>query len=260
MKIVVLVKQVPDSSLERHLSSDDFTVDRASASNVISEIDENAIEAALALVEEHGDGEVTLLTVGPDHATESIRKALSMGPDEAVHVLDDAIHGSCAVTTSKILAEALREQEYDLILCGAESTDGGSQVMAQMIAARLGIAALTGARKLTVDDGKVTVERQTEDGYQVINAATPAIVSVWDSMNTPRYPSLKGIMAAKRKPVETVSLSDLGIDPATVGAAAATSTVIAAEPRPPREAGRKVTDEGTGGTQLAEYLASQKFV
>ncbi|ADD42040.1 electron transfer flavoprotein subunit beta/FixA family protein [Stackebrandtia nassauensis] len=259
MKIVVLVKQVPDSSLERHLSSDDFTVDRASASNVISEIDENAIEAALVLAEETG-GEVTVLTVGPDHATESVRKALSMGPDKAVHVVDDAIHGSCAVTTSKILAGALGKQEYDIVLCGAESTDGGTQVMAQMLSQRLGIAALTGARKLTVDGGKITVERQTEDGYQVVSAAAPAIVSVWDSMNTPRYPSLKGIMAAKRKPVETLSLSDLDIDPATVGAGAATSTVVSAEPRPPRGAGQKITDEGSGGSSLAEFLASEKFV
>ncbi|MGH8878693.1 MAG: electron transfer flavoprotein subunit beta/FixA family protein [Stackebrandtia sp.] len=259
MKIVVLVKQVPDSSLDRHLSSDDFTVDRASASNVISEIDENAIEAALVLAGEHG-GEVTVLTLGPDHAAESVRKALSMGPDKAVHVVDDAIAGSCAVTTSKILAEALRRQEYDLVLCGAESTDGGTQVMAQMLSARLGIAALTGARKLTVDGQSVTVERQTEDGYQVISASTPAIVSVWDSMNTPRYPSLKGIMAAKRKPIESLGLTELEIDPATVGAAAATSAVVSAEPRPPRSAGQRVTDEGSGGVALAEYLASEKFV
>ena len=259
MKIVVLVKQVPDSSLDRHLSSDDFTVDRASASNVISEIDENAIEAALVLAEEHG-GEVTVLTVGPDHAAESVRKALSMGPDKAVHVVDDAIAGSCAVTTSKVLAEALRKQEYDLVIAGAESTDGGTQVMAQMLSARLGIAALTGARKLTVDGSTITVERQTEDGYQVISAATPAIVSVWDSMNTPRYPSLKGIMAAKRKPIETLGLADLDIDPASVGANAATSAVVSAEPRPPRSAGQRVTDEGSGGVALAEYLAAEKFV
>jgi len=132
--------------------------------------------------------------------------------------------------------------------------------MAQMLSARLGIAALTGARKLTVDGTTATVERQTEDGYQVVTAATPAIVSVWDSMNTPRCPWLKGIMAAKRKPVETLSLSDLGIDAGSVGAAAATSTVIGAEPRPPRGAGQKITDEGSGGTELAAYLAAEKFV
>ncbi|HZE41976.1 MAG TPA: electron transfer flavoprotein subunit beta/FixA family protein [Stackebrandtia sp.] len=259
MKIVVLVKQVPDSSLDRTLRSDDFTVDRESASNVINEIDENAIEAALALVEEHG-GDVTLLTVGPDHATESIRKALSMGPDAAIHVVDDAIAGSCAVTTSKVLAAALANREYDLVLCGAESTDGGVQVMAQMLGARLGVAALSGARKITVDGANVTVERQTDDGFQTLAAATPAIVSVWDSANTPRYPSLKGIMAAKRKPVETLSLSDLGLSADEVGASAATSAVVSAEPRPPRAAGQRVTDEGEGGVALAQFLASEKFV
>ncbi|HIV56625.1 MAG TPA: electron transfer flavoprotein subunit beta/FixA family protein [Candidatus Stackebrandtia faecavium] len=259
MKIVVLVKQVPDSSLDRHLSTDDFTVDRASASNVINEIDEHAIEAALKLVEEHG-GDITLLTVGPDHATESIRKALSMGPDAAVHVVDDAIAGSCAVSTSKVLAAALKDQEYDLVLCGAESTDGGVQSMPHMLSARLGVAALTGAREMSIDGDKVLVERQTEDGYEKLAAAKPAIVSVWDSMNQPRYPSLKGIMSAKRKPIEVKSLSDIGVDASEVGAGAATSQVVDAQPRPPREAGVRVTDEGEGGTELANYLASQKFV
>ena len=260
MKIVVLVKQVPDSSLDRHLRTDDFTVDRASASNLISEIDENAIEAALTLAESSGDSEVTVLTVGPDHALESVRKALSMGPDKAVHVVDDAIHGSCAVTTSKVLAAALGTVEYDLVLTGAASTDGGLQVMAQMVGARLGLPVLSGARKLAVADGQVTVERQTDDGYEELSAATPAVVSVWDSMNTPRYPSLKGIMAAKRKPVTTVSLSDLGIGAEEVGASAATSQVVEAAPRPPRGAGEKVVDEGEGGVALASFLATEKFV
>ncbi|CAM3212082.1 electron transfer flavoprotein subunit beta/FixA family protein [Stackebrandtia soli] len=259
MKIVVLVKQVPDSSLERNLRPDDYRVDRASASNVISEIDENAIEAALTLAEASG-GEVTLLTVGPDHATESIRKALSMGPDKAVHVLDDAIAGSCAVGTSKVLAAALGTLEYDLVLAGAESTDSAVGAMPHMISARLGIPALTGARKLNVDGSTVNVERQTEDGYEELTASTPAIVSVWDSMNTPRYASLKGIMAAKRKPITTLSLADLGIAADEVGAAGATSTVLSAAQRPPREAGEKVVDEGEGGVALAGFLATEKFV
>lgn len=259
MKIVVLVKQVPDSSLDRDLSPNDFTVDRASASNVINEIDENAVEAALKLVEEHG-GDITLLTVGPDHAAESIRKALSMGPDAAIHVVDDAIAGSCAVTTSQVLVAALRGVEYDLVLCGAESTDGGVQVMAHMLGARLGIATLSGARKLTIDGDRVVVERQTEDGYEELAATTPAVVSVWDSMNTPRYPSLKGIMAAKRKPIETKTLADLELAPSQVGAEAATSQVLSAQPRPPRSAGERITDEGEGGVALAQYLANEKFV
>src|SRR3954470_10568236 len=225
MKIVVLVKQVPDSGAERNLRSDDNTVDRASANNVINEMDEYAIEEALQVQAAHG-GEVGILTVGPDPATESIRKALSMGPDSAVHVVDDALHGSCAVTTSKVLAAAIAQQHADLVICGAESTDGRVQVMPHMVAERLGIAALTGARKLTVDGSSLTIERQTDEGYEVVTASTPALVSVWDTINDPRYPSFKGIMAAKKKPVDTKSLADLGVNPSEVGFDGATSAVV----------------------------------
>src|SRR3954452_18103695 len=259
MNIVVLVKQVPDSGAERTLRAEDSTVDRASANNVINEMDEYAIEEALKLQEAHG-GEVTVLTMGPATAGESIRKALSMGPDKAVHVTDDALHGSCAGATSKVLAAALKTLNADLILSGAESTDGRVQVLPHMIAERLGIAALTGARKLTVDGTALTVERQTDEGYEVVTAATPAIVSVWDTINEPRYPSLKGIMAAKKKPIQTLSLADLGIATDEVGFAGATSKVVESAKRPPRQAGTKVTDEGDGGTKLVEFLAAEKFV
>ena len=259
MKIVVLVKQVPDSGTERTLRSDDNTVDRASANNVINEMDEYAIEEALKLREAHG-GEVTILTMGPDRATESIRKALSMGPDKAVHVVDDALHGSCALATSKVLAAAVRTLEADLIIAGAESTDARGQVMPHMLAERLGIAALTGARKLTIDGSMATIERQTEEGYEVVTASTPAVVSVWDTINEPRYPSFKGIMEAKKKQVQTLTLGDLGIAAAEVGAAGATTAVVEASKRPPRQGGTRVTDEGDGGVKLVEYLATEKFV
>jgi len=259
MKIVVLVKQVPDSGAERNLRSDDNTVDRESANNVINEMDEYAIEEALRLQEAHG-GEVVILTVGPERATESIRKALSMGPDSAVHVVDDALHGSCAVTTSKVLAAAIAQQNADLVICGAESTDGRVQVMPHMVAERLGIAALTGARKLTVDGSSLTIERQTDEGFEVVTAATPALVSVWDTINDPRYPSFKGIMAAKKKPLQTLSLADLGIGADEVGFDGATSTVVEHNKRPPRQAGNKVDAGDDGGAKLVEYLASEKFV
>ncbi|HEX5200760.1 electron transfer flavoprotein subunit beta/FixA family protein [Paractinoplanes rhizophilus] len=258
MNIVVLVKQVPDSGASRSLGAD-FSVDRASASNVINEMDEYAIEEALKIKEAHG-GEVTVLTMGPASAAESIRKALSMGPDKAVHVQDDALHGSCAVATSKVLAAALGTLNADLVLCGSESTDGRVQVMPHMLAERLGIAALTGARKLTVDGSQLTAERQTDEGYEVVTAATPAIVSVWDTINEPRYPSFKGIMAAKKKPVQTLSLADLGVSADEVGAAGATSQVLSFAPRPERSGGTKVTDEGDGGAQLVAFLATEKFV
>ncbi|WP_432835951.1 electron transfer flavoprotein subunit beta/FixA family protein [Dactylosporangium sp. CA-092794] len=259
MKIVVLVKQVPDSGADRNLRSDDNTVDRASANNVINEMDEYAIEEALRLQEAHG-GEVVVLTVGPERATESIRKALSMGPDSAVHVLDEALHGSCAVATSKVLAAAIAGQNADLVVCGAESTDGRVQVMPHMIAERLGIAALTGARKVTVEGSQLTIERQTDEGYEVVTAATPALVSVWDTINDPRYPSFKGIMAAKKKPLQTLSLADLGIATGEVGFDGATSAVVEHHKRPPRQAGNKVEAGDDGGVKLVEYLASEKFV
>src|SRR4051794_37518365 len=259
MNIVVLVKQVPDSGAERALRSDDSTVDRASANNVINEMDEYAIEEALKLREAHG-GEVTILTMGPDRASESIRKALSMGPDKAVHVLDDALHGSCALATSMVLAAAITRLDPDLVLAGAEATDSGGQVIPHMLAERLGFAALTGARKLTVDGSSLTIERQTEEGYEVVTGSTPAIVSVWDTINEPRYPSFKGIMEAKKKPVSTLSLADLNLFPEEVGLAGASTTVVGFAKRPPRSGGTRVTDSGDGGTRLVEFLTSEKFV
>ncbi|WP_027341228.1 electron transfer flavoprotein subunit beta/FixA family protein [Hamadaea tsunoensis] len=259
MKIVVLVKQVPDSGADRTLRTDDNTVDRASANNVINEMDEYAIEEALRIREAHG-AEVTLLTMGPERATESIRKALSMGPDKAVHVTDEALHGSCALGTSAVLAAALKQLEPDVVLCGAEATDARGQVLPHMIAERLGVAALTGARKLTVDGSTLTIERQTEEGYEIVTASTPAVVSVWDTINEPRYPSFKGIMEAKKKPVSTLGLADLGVDAGTVGAAGASTAVVEHSKRPARSGGVKVTDEGDGGAKLVEFLATEKFV
>src|SRR5437764_5116683 len=259
MNIVVLVKQVPDSGAERELRSDDQTIDRSSANNVLNEMDEYAVEEALKRQEAHG-GEVTVLTMGPEQAVESIRKALQMGPDKAVHIVDDALHGSCAVATSKVLAAALRTLNPDLVLAGAESTDGRVQVMPQMLAERLGIAALTGARRLTVDGTSLTVERQTEEGYEVVTAATPAIVSAWDTINEPRYPSLQGISAAKKTAVQTLSLADLGISADEVGFAGATSAVVESAKRPPRQAGTRTADSGEGGVQLVDFLAAERFV
>jgi electron transfer flavoprotein beta subunit len=260
MKIVVLVKQVPDSGAERNLRADDKTVDRSTANNVINEMDEYAIEEALKLREADGGTEITILTMGPAQAGDSIRKALQTGSDGAVHVLDDALHGSCALATSKVLAAALRTLEPDLILCGAEATDARGQVMAHMLAERLGLAALTGARKLTVDGSTVTIERQTEEGYEVVTATAPAIVSVWDTINEPRYPTFKGIMEAKKKPVRTLALADLGIAADEVGFAGASTEVLEHSKRSARQGGTKVTDDGEGGLRLVEFLVSEKFV
>jgi len=260
--IVVLVKQVPDTWAERRLSESDYTLDRESVDAVMNEIDEYAVEEALRLKEADGGGDstVTVLTMGPERATETIRKALSMGADKAVHVSDPALHGACAVQTAQTLAAALGTIPHDLVVLGSESTDARLSVMAAMLAEKLGLPQLSGARKVEVDGSTVTIERQTETGFDRVQGSTPAVVSVVEKINEPRYPSFKGIMAAKKKPVQTVTVADLGLDAGSVGLASATSEVVEMTPRPPRQAGQIVKDEGDGGVKIAEFLAAQKLL
>jgi electron transfer flavoprotein beta subunit len=259
MNIVVLVKQVPDTEAERKLNPVDNTVDRASVDPVINYIDEFAIEEGLQLKQAHG-GEVTILSVGPARATESIRKALSMGADKAIHVTDEAMHGSDAIQTAKIIAKALGTIEWDVAIAGSEATDSRSAVVPALIAEALGVAQLSHARKVTVDGAKVTIERVTETGYERVEGATPAVISVVEKINDPRYPSFKGIMAAKSKPVTVLALADLGIDAGEAGLANAWTQVVSFEDAPPRAAGQTVKDEGNGGAAIADYLASKKLI
>jgi electron transfer flavoprotein beta subunit len=259
MNIVVLVKQVPDTWAERKLNDGDKTLDRASVDVVMNEIDEYAVEEALRIKEAQG-GEVTILTMGPERAIETIRKALSMGADKAVHLTDEALKGSDAVQTSYALSEVLKTLEYDLVIVGSEATDSRMAIMGALLSERLGQPQLTGARKVTAEGGTIKIERQTDDGYAVVEAATPAIISVVEKINEPRYPSFKGIMAAKSKPLSTLSVGDAGLDAALVGLATAPSQVVEFSTKPPRQAGQIVKDEGDGGSKVAEFLASQKFV
>ncbi len=259
MNIVVLVKQVPDTSAERRLDPSDNTLDRESVDAVINEIDEYAIEEGLLLKEAHG-GEVTILTVGPERATESIRKALSMGADKAVHVSDPAIHGSDAIQTAKVIAKALGTLEWDLVIAGSEATDTRVSVVPALVAEALGVTQLSQARKVTVDGPTVTIERLSDTGYDVVQGATPAVISVVEKINEPRYPSFKGIMAAKSKPVQTLTTADLGLGADEVGLATAATQVLSFEVAPPRQAGQIVKDEGDGGQKIAEFLASKKLV
>ena len=258
MNIVVCVKQVPDTESERTLRPDG-TVDRAAAEGVIDEIDEFAIEEGLRIAEAHG-GEVTILTMGPQKAAESIRKALSMGADKAVHLLDDALAGSDALATSYALSQVLKQTGFDLVICGAESTDARTGLVAAMLAERLGVPQLTLAGKVDIDGTAITVRRVTDEGYQVVAAQLPAVVSVMEKINEPRYPSFKGIMAAKKKPVQTLSLAEAGIDPALVGLGNAATAVADFAARPPRQAGVVVKDEGDGGAKVAAFLAERKFI
>jgi electron transfer flavoprotein beta subunit len=263
MNIVVLIKQVPDTYSERTLDPADGTLDRDATDAVLDEINERAVEAALQLKETHDGSEVTVLAMGPDRATEAIRKALSMGADKAVHLTDDALRGSCAIQTARALAKVIDTalpDGYDLVLAGNEASDGRSAAVPAMVADLLGVPALTHAREITVDGSAVTVRRETDDGITVLAAELPAVVSVGEKINEPRYPSFKGIMAAKKKPVSTLGLADAGIDPSEVGLAHATSSVTSAQPKPPKSAGEKVADEGDGGSRIAAFLVAQKLL
>ena len=259
MNIVVLCKQVPDTYSERRLRGDG-ALDRDASDAVLDEINERAVEEALQLKEAH-DATVTVVSMGPDRATEAIRKALSMGADAAVHLTDEALAGSDAVGTARALAGAIGTVgEVDLVLAGNEASDGRSAAVPAMIAEVLGLPVLTHARKVTVEGDTLTVHRETDDGLVVLTAELPAVVSVGEKINEPRYPSFKGIMAAKKKKVTTLSLADAGLDAAQVGAAGALTSVVAATPKPPKSAGEKVVDDGDGGAKVAAFLVAQKLV
>jgi electron transfer flavoprotein beta subunit len=260
MNIVVLVKQVPDTYSERQLRESDGALDRDASDAVLDEINERAVEESLRLKEAHG-GEVTVLTMGPDRASEAIRKALSMGADRAVHLCDAALAGSDAVGTAHALAAAIRTVDgVDLVVAGNEASDGRSAAVPAMVAEVLGVPALTHAREVTVEGSTVTVRRETDDGVTVLRAELPAVVSVGEKINEPRYPSFKGIMAAKKKPVTTLSIADAGIDAAGVGAAGALTSVTSAAPKPARGAGEKVVDDGDGGAKVAAFLVAHKLI
>ena len=259
MKVAVCVKQVPDTWAEKKLREADARLDRESADGVMNELDEYAVEEALRLIEANG-GEVVVVTMGPERAAETVRKALSMGADAGIHLVDDALHGSDALATSYALAEVLSGRGFDLIVFGSESTDARMSVVPAMIAERLGLPQVTFAQKVEVDGSAVRIERVTEYGYDTVEATMPAVVSVVEKINEPRYPSFKGIMAAKKKPVETLAVAEAGLDAGRLGLSAAWTSVAQFAARPPKAAGTVVTDEGDGGVKIVEFLSEQKFV
>ena len=261
MNIVVCVKYVPDATADRHFEGDN-TVDRVGVDGLLSELDEYAVEQSLQIKEKLGDDtEITVLTVGPEDATDAVRKALQMGADKGVHVVDDAIAGSDALATSLVLAEAIKKIDHDLVVCGMASTDGSMGVLPAMLAERLGVPGLTLGSEVEVSGDTVKIRRDGDTATETIEATLPAVLSVTDQSGEARYPSFKGIMAAKKKPLETWSLSDLGVDAELVGLSAAWSAVEGTEARPPRTQGQVVTDEdGSGATALVEFLASKKFI
>jgi electron transfer flavoprotein beta subunit len=263
MNIVVCVKYVPDATADRHFESDN-TVDRDGVPGLLSELDEYAVEQALQIKEkaEGEEVEVTALTVGPEAAADAIKKALQMGADKGVHVVDDAIAGSDYLATSQVLAAAIEKIDgVDVVLCGMASTDATGSVIPAMLAERLDLPQITLGSVIERQGKEFRIKRDGDTSTEVIGATAPLVLSVTDQSGEARYPSFKGIMAAKKKPLETWSLSDIGVDADQVGLDAAWTRVEDTEERPPRSQGEIVTDEdGSGAKALVEFLASKKFI
>jgi electron transfer flavoprotein beta subunit len=265
VKIVVCVKQVPDSWAEKKLSPEKV-LDRASADAVLNDLDEYAVEEALRIVEANGGAEaghtITLVSMGPERAQEALRKGLSMGADTAIHIKDDALAGSDALSTSRVLAEAIKRENPDLILTGTESTDARMSVIPAMLSERLEISHLSFAGEVAVDANAkvVKTKRMTDEGVEAMESAMPVIVTVIEKINEPRYPSFKGIMAAKKKPVTELALANLGITPTEVGNGGAWSEVKDFALAPARGAGVKIADEGNGGSALVDFLAEKRLI
>jgi electron transfer flavoprotein beta subunit len=242
VKIVVTVKQVPDPNVQMSLEPDN-TIAR-DREVVLDPGDESGIESALKLKEAQGEGEVVLLSMGPDRARDALRKGLSMGADRAILVSDDGLAGADALLTAKVLAAAIKQEQPDLVVCATESYDGSTGMVPPMLAELLGFPQLTFAKHLEVDGGKVTVHRQTEDGHQVVEAQAPALVSVTAGIAEPRYASLKGIMAARSKEIKQLALGDLKVE---AGDPAEQITGIAEAEA--RKAGEVIQDDGSNGVE-----------
>ena len=258
MNIVVCVKQTPLATADKAVLPDG-RLDREDSENAIIGYDEVAVEEALRVQERHG-GEVTVLTMGPEDATDAIRKALAMGVDKAVLISDEALAGSDAWVTAHVLAAAIKQLNPDLVIMGMQSDDAATGVVHHGVAEHAGLPALTHTMQLTIEGDTVTTRRRREDGYATLQATLPALVGVIDVINQPRYPSMKGIMAAKRKPVETLSVEDLGLDPSAVGLQGSKTRVVNVDAPAARQAGEVYEDKGDAAERIIEFLIARKVM
>jgi electron transfer flavoprotein beta subunit len=259
MKIAVCVKQVPDAAAPKRLDPQTKRLDR-SVEGAINPFDVHAVEEALRIKEGGEGGEVVLISMGPAKAGESLRKALAMGADRVVLITDEAAEGSDLLGTARALAAVLAREEPDLVLCGQQASDSDGAVLWAAVAEKLRRPVISQVAELTLSDGKARGKRQTEFGYDVIEAPLPAVVAVSDAINDPRYPSLKGIMGAKSKPQETLTSSDLGLSADELGEAGKRTEVYAVGDPPPRGDSVKIEDDGSGAEKIVEYLAERKLI
>jgi len=260
LNIIVCGKVIPASSVTIEIDPNTKRMVRKGVTHELDPAAASAVEEGLRLTEKHGGTVVTLITMGISDATIGIRSALAMGATSAVHVLDDAVAGSDTLGTAKILAAAIKKQPFDLVICATESSDSYSGIVPGQIAHFLGVPPVTFAKEITVDGNQITIRRQSETGYDVVESTLPALVAVSSGINEPRYPQLKGIMSAKKKEIKVYTAADLGLAPDQVGEKGAREKVLTIGRAPKREAGKVVTDEGEGGKQIADFLAEIKVI
>jgi electron transfer flavoprotein beta subunit len=256
MNVVVCVKQVPDPNSPGQLDPSTHLLKR-DGELVLDPGDEFGVEAGLQLAEKHG-GEVTVISMGPERGLDAVRKALAMGAARGVLISDESLRGSDALTTAKVLAAAIGKQQFDVVITATESTDGYTGVMPQMLAGLLDIPAVTFAKSVSYEGDTLTVERQTETGIEVVEATLPLVLSVTAGVNEPRYPSLKGIMGAKQKPLDRPTLADLGVE--GLGGATAGEKITAVEAAPERAAGEIIQDDGEAAKRIVDFLAERKVI
>lgn len=256
MRIVVLVKEVPDTYGDRKLSLETGLADRAASDAVLDEIGERAIEVALSYADENAETEVVVVSMAPESAATTVRKALAMGAASALHVVDEELRGADLGLTAEVLAAAVQRVGFDLVITGNQSTDGSGGVVPAMVAERLGVPQLTGLTSVEITPDAVAGSRATDAGVARVSASLPAVISVTEALPDARFPNFKGIMAAKKKPFETVSLAELGV---VAGLDVPRSIVVSIAQKPPRAAGVKIVDEGDAGTRLAEFLVQNRL-
>ncbi len=258
MNVLVCVKQIPDPNVPGKLDPQTKRMVREGVDAVLDPGDEHAVEAGLQLVEKDG-GEATIISMGPPRAMDAIRRALAMGAHRGILITDPGLENSDALSTARAIAAAIKGQSYELIICGTESTDGSSGAVPAQLAELLGLPLLSFAKKLEVSNGKAQIDRQTDDGYDVVEAALPAVVTVTGGINEARYPALRGIMQAKNKEIKQLGLKDLGLD-GKAGRAALTEEVIEIKAAEARKAGEIVEDKGDGAKRVADYLVELKVI
>ncbi len=259
MNIIICAKVIPASSVTIEIDPNTQCMVRKGVPHELDPAAASAVEEGLRLTEKHG-GELKVVTMGIGDATIGIRNALAMGATSAIHILDDALAGSDALGTAKVLAAAIKKETFDLVICATESSDSYSGIVPGQLAQILGIAPLTFATEIAVEGDKITIKRQSEGGYDIVESQLPALVTTTSGINEPRYPQLKGIMSAKKKEIKKYTAADLGLGPDQVGASGAREKVLSIGRPPARETGKIITDEGDGGIQVADFLAELKII